>query len=174
MQNKVPIVSELPHFAREEGNSPSHTHPLLGSTILQILATPLMYSVEPWCVLWKCKITPINFCPLNRSDSRCLDLGIPMVYIRDDLLIHNPNTMWSATQTGDQYCLTILHHLSLSEYTDIRNHLSKEFAGMLGTRNNDRSQATGPPGFLLVVFRSGSDQAHGDMMPINAGIFKYS
>ena len=110
MQNKVPIVSELPHFAREEGNSPSRTHPLLGSTILQILATPLMYSVEPWCVLWKCKITPINFCPLNRSDSRCLDLGIPMVYIRDDLSIHNPNTMWSAAQTGDQYCLTILHH----------------------------------------------------------------
>ena len=76
-----------------------------------------------------------------------------------------------AAQMGDQYCLTILHHLSLSEYTDIRNHLSKEFAGVLGTRNNDWSQATGPLGFLLVVFGSGSGQAHGDVVPVNAGIF---
>ena len=52
-----------------------------------------------------------------------------------------------AVQTGDEYCLTVLHHLSLNEYMD---HLTKEFSGVLGTRNNNWPQATSPLGFLVV------------------------
>ena len=137
-----------------------------------------MYSVQPWCVLWKYKITPINFFPLNRSDSRCLHHGLSDIYIfRMILQFINltrcgvPHHPIVAARTGDEYCLTMLHHLTLDQFTNIRNHLSKEFSGVLGTRNNDWSHATGPLGFLLVVFESGSGQAHGDVVPINAGIF---
>ena len=45
-------------------------------------------------------------------------------------------------QTGDDYCQTVLH-LSLKEYTNIKKHLTNEFSGMPGTRNNNWSQATG-------------------------------
>lgn len=67
-------------------------------------------------------------------------------------------------QTGDEYCQKILHHVVLQEYTDIQNHLSKEFSGVLEIRSNDWSQATGPLGFLL-AFGSGTGHVHADVVP---------
>ena len=84
-----------------------------------------------------------------------------------------PHDPLVAVLTGDDYCQTVLHHLSLREYTDIKKHLRSEFAGVPGTRNSDWSQATGPLGFLLIVFGSGMGTAHVDIVPMTSGIFKY-
>ena len=60
-------------------------------------------------------------------------------------------------RTGNEYCLTALHHLSVKEYANIITI----FSGIPGTEYNDRSHAVPAPlGCLLKVSGAGTGVAH--------------
>ena len=76
--------------------------------------------------------------------------------------------------TGNEYCLTTLHHLSVKEYTNIIEHLTKVFSGIPGTGYNDWSHATPAPlGCLIKVIGAGMGVAHVQVENMAIGIFKY-
>ena len=61
-------------------------------------------------------------------------------------------------RTGNEYCLTSLHHLSVKEYANIRQHL---ISGIFGTEYNDWSHVVPATlGCLLKVIGAGTGVAH--------------
>ena len=76
--------------------------------------------------------------------------------------------------TGNEYCLTTLHHLLVKEYTNIIEHLTDKFSGIPGTGYNDWMQAVPAPlGCLMKVIGAGMGVAHVEVEDIAVGIFKY-
>ena len=66
--------------------------------------------------------------------------------------------------TGNECCLTALHHLSVKEYANIRQHLITIFSGIPGKGYNDWSHAVPVPlGCLLKVIGAGMGVAHIEM-----------
>ena len=78
-----------------------------------------------------------------------------------------------ALNTGDQYCQTVLHHMTIHQYAKIIQHLTRKFCGLPGTGHNDWSQATGRLGFIMKVVGSEEGTAHAEVVPMTPGIFQY-
>ena len=93
------------------------------------------------------------------------------ITLRQSGLKHHP---FVSRATGDAYCLTTFHHLSIDEYTHIIEHLTNEFSGNPGTGHNDWSHAVPAPlGRLIKVIRAGVGDAHAEVEDMAVGIFKY-
>ena len=76
--------------------------------------------------------------------------------------------------TGDAYCLTTFHHLSIHEYTNITDHLTEVFSGLPGMGHNNWSHAVAAPlGCLIKVIGAGVGIAHAETEHMAIGIFKY-
>ena len=86
-------------------------------------------------------------------------------------LKHHP---FVSQATGDAYCLTTFHHLSIDEYTSIIEHLTNEFSGVPGTGHNDWCHAVPAPlGCLIKVIGAGVGYTHVEIEDMAVGIFKY-
>ena len=72
----------------------------------------------------------------------------------------------TARNTVDYYCQTVLHHLTNQQYDRIRQHLNRQFSGVLGIGFNDWSQAIGPLGFVVKVVGEGTGSAHAEIIPL--------
>ena len=91
--------------------------------------------------------------------------------LRQSGLKHHP---FVSRATGDEYCLTTLHHLSVKEYTNIIEHLTDKFSGIPGTGYNHWSHAVPAPlGCLMKVIGAGVGVAHVEVEDMAVGIFKY-